>query len=316
VSDFKNRRTCYGLFTEALPAYSAHYDFLYSACEDYILHFGHTKIRKCCKDKTGRCAFGRIAWKPLPGDFDVFRNYQQDWSGEVEMLQSQVVIAGIKASCDLASLCIRKVFLHKQELVQGLPFQDHLAGTFWTKEFYDSTVINDRFHAWLFRSYWKTLPKKNFLENWTISLQPLICISFVKINDSLLKKDPFTELTANMKSSSIQRTAWSRDNTGYLGRDGNRIRKCLFCGLLTNAQPVAETSADIVNTFLKHTSMIISKRNLPLQTLPWLFWIAKLKDYSEKLKDAEKSIEGFREDQQCGKSETGNRNRFTQSGWA
>jgi len=253
------------------------------------LHFATPKYESVVKIKLADAQFG-VSHENLYRDFDVFATTSKI-GAEVEMLQSQVVIKRALRHLDLGITVYKKSFLHKQELYKDCPFK--IIAEPLDKRVYDSTykmIVSMHDSSIILENP----AKEKFFGKLNHILATPYLYLFVKINDSLLKKDPFTEIDGkyeiiiNSENSLIKET---QDILDVMASDKEVpvLRVAYKC-------PVAEKSADIVNTISEAYINDYIEEKFTAADTTVTFLNREVKDYSEKLKDAEKSIEGFRED--------------------
>jgi uncharacterized protein involved in exopolysaccharide biosynthesis len=253
------------------------------------LHFATPKYESVVKIKLADAQFG-VSHENLYRDFDVFATTSKI-GAEVEMLQSQVVIKRALKHLDLGITMYRKGFLHKKELYKDCPFK--IVAQPIDKRAYDSTyklTISTRDSSIILENP----SKEKFRGKLNHILSTPYLYLFIKINDSLFKIDPDMEIGGkyemiiNSENALIKQT---QDILDVMASDKEVpvLRVAYKC-------PVAEKCADIVNTISEaYISDYIEEKFTAADTTV-TFLNREVSNYTEKLKEAENSLEGFRKD--------------------
>ena len=288
MSDFKNTKNLLRPFYRGLPLIVLTMIFFIVLAKIY-LHFATPKYESVVKIKLADAQFG-VSHENLYRDFDVFATTSKI-GAEVEMLQSQVVIKRALQHLDLGITVYKKGMMHKKELYKDCPFK--IIAEPLDKKVYDSTYkMTVSLHDSSIEL--ENPSKEKFRGKLNHILSTPYLYLFVKINDSLLKKDPFMEIGGkyeiiiNSENSLIKQTQEILDVMAS-DKEVPVLRVAYKC-------PVAQKCADIVNTISEAYINDYIEEKFTAADTTVNFLNREVKDYSEKLKDAEKSIEGFRED--------------------
>lgn len=288
MSDFKNTKNLLRPFYRGLPLIVLTMVFCVALAKIY-LHYATPKYESVVKIKLADGQFG-VSHENIYRDFDVFATTSKI-GAELEMLQSQVVIKRALKHLDLGITVFRAGRMHKKELYKECPFK--IIAEPLDKKVYDSTYkmvvsLHDSSIELENPSKEKFKGKLNHI------LSTPYLYLFVRINDSLLKKDPFMEIGGkyeiiiNSENSLIKQTQEILDVMAS-DKEVPVLRVAYKC-------PVAQKSADIVNTISEAYINDYIEEKFTAADTTVNFLNREVKNYSEKLKDAEKSIEGFRED--------------------
>ena len=287
MSDFQNTKNLLRPFLRGLPLIVLAMVVGVVLAKIY-LHFATPKYESVVKIKLADAQFG-VSHENLYRDFDVFATTSKI-GAEVEMLQSQVVVKRALRHLDLGITVFRVGTMHKKELYKDCPFR--IIAEPIDKRVYDSTykmVVSIRDSSIVLEN-----PSKQKFQgklNRLISTPYLYL--YVQVNDSLLKKEPETEIggkyefVINSENSLIKKTQEILDVMAS-DKEVPVLRIAYKC-------PVAEKSADIVNAISEAYINDYIEEKFTAADTTVTFLNREVKNYSEKLQDAEKSIEGFRE---------------------
>ena len=287
MSDFKNTKNLLRPFYRGLPLIVLTMIGCVILAKIY-LGFATKKYESVVKIKLADAQFG-VSHENLYRDFDVFATTSKI-GAEVEMLQSQVVIKRALKHLDLGITVSRKGFLSKKELYKDCPFKITVAPL--DKKVYDSVyklTVFSKESSYILENPSKEKFKGKF--NQVLSTPDLDLM--IKINDTLLTQDPTIkvdgkyEMVVNSENSLIKQIQEILDVMAS-DKEVPVLRVAYKC-------PVPEKCADMVNTISEaYINDYIEEKFTAADTTVG-FLNREVRNYSEKLQDAEKSIESFRE---------------------